>query len=235
MRCATPNRRQPKRGHRLAHGLTLVELLVSLAIMALLATLSWRTLDSMTRTEQRTRETATEWLAWQTALAQWRTDLDAVQATEDVPGVWFDGLSMRMVRRTPPSGPDALPSLQVVAWSIQSSPTGEGSLWVRWASAPIQQVSGLQQAWADSELWSRSPTDTLRSRQLSLLPLSRWQLFYHRGGTWTNPLSAADNNSTPDSMPDGIRLELTLPDTGRLQGQITVDWIQPNLGGGKAS
>jgi general secretion pathway protein J len=222
-------------GRRPARGLTLVELLVSLSIMALLATLSWRTLDGMTRTENHTRESAAEWLEWQTALAQWRTDLDAIQATDNIPGVSFDGLSMRMIRRTPSAGPSAMPSLQVVAWAIQSAAPGEEAQWARWASAPLQQAHELKQAWAESEQWSRSATEALRKQQLLLLPVSRWQVYYHRGGVWTNPLSTANDNETPNAMPDGIRLELTLPDTGRIQGQITVDWIHPNLGGGKAS
>jgi general secretion pathway protein J len=223
------------RGRSPARGLTLVELLVALSIMALLATLSWRTLDGMTRTENHTRESAAKWLEWQTAVAQWRTDLDATHTTQDVPGVSFDGLSLRMVRRTASASPGATPSLQVVAWTLQNSASGEEAHWVRWASAPVQQDEALKQAWADSEQWSRSATEALRSQQLMLLPVSRWQVYYHRGGAWTNPLSSANDNDTPNAMPDGIRLELTLPDAGQIQGRITVDWIHPNLGGGKAS
>ena len=62
---------------RRARGFTLVELLVALFVLALLAGLSWRGLDTMMRARQQTEARADEVLALQAGLAQWQADLDA--------------------------------------------------------------------------------------------------------------------------------------------------------------
>jgi general secretion pathway protein J len=68
-------------------------------------------------------------------------------------------------------------------------------------------------------------------------PLSGWQLFVHRGGSWTNPLSSdaggANKTDNPTAtVPDGVRLVLTLPAVTPVAGTVTLDWVRPNLSGG---
>jgi general secretion pathway protein J len=217
-------------------GLTLVELLVALSIMAVLSLLSWRTLEGMSRTEAYTQASTQEWLDWQTALAQWRADLDAMHDTGATPAVSFDGLALRLVRRTAPTAPDEMPSLTVVAWTLQNSDASSPSRhWVRWTSPPLYTTAqALADAWASAERWSRTPTDSLRERQVRLQPVESWQIFYHRGGSWTNPLSSPGSETDNTPTPDGIRLQLTIPSGQRVQGDITIEWVHPNLGGGKS-
>lgn len=62
-------------------GFTLVELLVALAAMAVLALMSWRGIDGMLRAQEQVRRHGDGVLVLQTALAQWRTDLDAQLGT----------------------------------------------------------------------------------------------------------------------------------------------------------
>jgi general secretion pathway protein J len=79
-------------------------------------------------------------------------------------------------------------------------------------------------------------------------PLAGWQLFVHRGGSWTNPLSsdavtpgsnpgnANPGNSTGPSIgtgntPDGVRLVLSLPHGPSGSGALTLDWVRPTLSG----
>ena len=76
-------------------GFTLVELLVAIAVMALLAIVSWRGLDGMVRAQQITRERADAVLELQTVLAQWGTDprgtvpmIGASGAISAVIGAW---------------------------------------------------------------------------------------------------------------------------------------------------
>ena len=74
---------------------------------------------------------------------------------------------------------------------------------------------------------------------MALLPLENWQIFYFRGNAWTNPLSsdgtaAPPAAGMPNALPDGIRLVLTLPPGAGLQGALTLDWVQPTVGGGKS-
>lgn len=213
-----------------ARGLTLVELLVALALMAVLATLSWRALDSMLRTQSITLEHSDRDHQWQSALAQWNLDLDAVLDTEAVPPMDFDG---RVLRLTRPHGNDHT-TLLVVAWGLQPDPTAVNAhlRWARWVSPPLTRRSELTQAWQQAEQWGRTPALPLPDPPTPMLPVQGWQLFYHRNGAWSNPLSAAGNgpeaSSRPQSVPDGIRLVLTLPTSG---DTLVKDWARPNLAG----
>ena len=59
-----------------ARGFTLIELLVAIAILGLVAVLSWRGLDSMVRTQTHTRERSEQLLTLQAALGHWSAGLD---------------------------------------------------------------------------------------------------------------------------------------------------------------
>ena len=67
-------------------GFTLIELMVAISIMALLAILSWRGLDGMTRVQSQTQAKTDGVLALQAGLAQWQTDLDALTQLPQVTG-----------------------------------------------------------------------------------------------------------------------------------------------------
>ena len=82
-------------------------------------------------------------------------------------------------------------------------------------------------------------------------PLLQWQIFFYRGGAWTNPLSSEGTPTTPTtpatpaappipnapplvstpSTPDGIRLVLDLSGGQSLTGKISLDWVKPTLTG----
>lgn len=213
-------------------GLTLIELLVALALLSVLALLSWRTLDGMTRAQAVTQEHADRWRNWQTALAQWDADLDAAIDTDRVPPLDFDGRALRLTR----SDPDQTGRLRVVGWSLQPDPASGQLRWARWTSPALLSQGELEQVWQQAAQWARNPGVQDRLQQVLLTPVADWQLFYHRGGAWTNPQSAADedNEQTQTSqvtLPDGVRLLLTLPDGGSPSGQLLRDWVRPTLGG----
>ncbi len=225
-----PTRSRP--GHW--RGLTLIELLVALALLSVLALLSWRTLDGMTRAQQITQEHADRWRGWQTALAQWDADLDALLDTDQVPPLDYDGRVLRLTRSDPDMGLGG--GLRVIAWGLQPDPVSGALRWARWASAPVQRTEALEQAWLQAEQWGRNPIAQDRLRQVLLTPVADWQLFYHRGGAWSNPLSAegeneAQESAASNSLPDGIRLQLTLPATGNPTGQLMRDWARLSQGG----
>lgn len=225
-----PARSRPRHGR----GLTLIELLVALALLSVLALLSWRTLDGMTRAQQVTQEHADRWRDWQTALAQWDADLDALLDTEQVPPLDYDGRVLRLTRSDPDQGLGG--GLRVIAWSLQPDPVSGSTRWARWASAPLQRTDALEQAWRQAEQWGRNPSAQDRQQQVLLTPVANWQIFYHRGGAWSNPLSAEGQNEAQESaasatLPDGVRLLLTLPATGNPTGQLVRDWVRPTLGG----
>jgi general secretion pathway protein J len=75
-----------------------------------------------------------------------------------------------------------------------------------------------------------------------LLPLDQWRLYYYRDNAWSNPQSSGSGNTTgtpnPPSggtnssaqlptIPDGIRVELTLPPDSAISGRVTMDWVNP--------
>lgn len=113
-------------------GFTLVELLVAIVIMALLALLSWRGLDGMTRVQTATQANTDGVLALQAGLAQWQTDLDALVVQANVyavSGLDYDGQVLRLTRRFAETGEDTQnttndDSIRVVAWSQRAIEVG---------------------------------------------------------------------------------------------------------------
>ncbi|BAO80246.1 type II secretory pathway, component PulJ [Serpentinimonas raichei] len=224
-------------------GLTLIELLVALTIMSALALFSWRGLDGMSRTESHTRSHTQGWLQWQTALAQWSTDLNHLHENAVVPALSFDGQLLRLVRTDPHPPPDQEPGLVVVAWALSPASAEAPAHWSRWVSPPVTQQHDLLRAWQAAQLWQREPNADLPQQALALLPLRSWQVLLNQGGQWqpaTTPAQTAPNQAAPTDpaalrAPEGVRLLLT-PLEGQAVpgGPITHDWIHPRVGGGKS-
>lgn len=214
-------------------GFTLIELLVAIALMALMAALSWRGLDGMTRAQAQMRQHSDDVLALQAGLAQWGADLDALAVQPNTASLDWDGRALRILRRGTASPGEGL---RVVAWSRRNGATG--GQWLRWQSPPLRTRADLQQAWQKAGLWAQNPSDEERQREVRIVPLDQWQIFYYRTDAWSNPLSSAGaaNNgqaaATP-SIPDGIRLVLTLAPGQAISGTLTRDWLRPTIGGGK--
>nr|WP_315239044.1 prepilin-type N-terminal cleavage/methylation domain-containing protein [uncultured Albidiferax sp.] len=216
-------------------GFTLIELLVALMVMALLAVLSWRGLDGMTRAQSQTKQRADEVLTLQAGVGQWTADLDALLEQPNTPALDWDGRGLRLTRRS--SDPQATGAL-VVAWTRRS--VDGTDQWLRWQSPPVHSRTELAQAWSNAALWAQNPGEEARRAEVTLTPLADWRIFYYRDGAWSNPLSSAAPTAatvgtpTDTSIPDGVRLVLTLPPGQALAGVITHDWNKPTLGGGKS-
>ena len=219
-------------------GFTLIELLVALAAMALMAGLSWRGLDGMVRAQSQIQQRADAVLTLQAGLTQWAADLDALMQLPQTPTLDWDGRGLRIIRRnTIQPGGGAL----VVAWA-QRNVDGTDQ-WLRWQSPPNFSRGQLETAWARAARWAQNPGDAEKRDEVRITPLQQWQIFYFRGNAWTNPLSsdnaaAAQNPDKPAAadltLPDGVRLVLTLPAGEALNGVITRDWVRPILGGAKS-
>ncbi len=207
----------PIRGCR---GFTLVEVLVALLIMAVIAVLGWRGIDSMARSREVAQSASERTLRLATIVAQFEQDLQAVADTATVPGLAFDGASLRMTRR-------ANGGLQVVVWSLR-----EG-VWRRWAGTPATRVLALQESWLQSQqLVGNEP------QQIPLLEgAASWQIYFFRDGAWTNAQSTGDVATPPagaasgtppgtppgtpvqrERLPQGVRLVIELP-----EGKLTRD------------
>lgn len=218
-------------------GFTLLELILAISILSVLTLLAWRTLDTLSRTETWTQERTRHWQGWRIALAQWQTDLDALEDLAPEPAPVFDGLVIQWVRRAAPSPDDPMPGWQVVAWGLQPDAQGARRL-ARWTSPVLRERQALLQAWQAARLWARNPTDELRDRQTLLAAVQDWQLFYYRGGAWSNPQSSGGTGTGTDTgdaaAPSGIRLLLTLPGEGAPESrQLLMDWVHPSHHGSR--
>ena len=109
-------------------------------------------------------------------------------------------------------------------------------------------------AWAQVQLWARTPGEAQRAREVRVAALEGWELFYFRNNAWSNPLSSAEgapaamvggagSPSSPGSgeptaaagagvgarIPDGVRLVLRLGGGQALGGVLQLDWVRPTM------
>ena len=230
-------------------GFTLVEVLVALAILAVMAALTWRGIDGMARAQHATEQHTDQVLTLQAGLAQWRADLDAMMVwptatpaptvtpspntTPATPApqrsLAWDGRVLRITRTTA----DATAGLRVVAWARRA---GDGQ-WLRWQSAPVQSLRAWQSAWDAAARWAEAGANadagSPNATAVAVAATLDWQLHYFRGNAWTNPLSSADPGAADaqQALPDAIRLLLTLAPGQAVQGLITLDWVRLDFGG----
>lgn len=222
---------------RLARGFTLVELLVALFALALLAIMSWRGLDGMSRAQAQTEARADEALTLQVGLAQWAADLDALVQQPRTTAIEWNGRVLRMTRRSTSAPSDGL---LVVGWTRRIV-NGQGT-WLRWQSAPVVTRGELDTAWQQADIWAANPGVEQMRREVAVVPLEEWHIFFFREDAWTNPLSsdvraaaatAPVAGRTVPLIPDGVRLVLTLPAGTSITGTLTRDWVRPTLGGSR--
>ena len=218
------HRLAPPRRHCAASGFTLVEVLVALAVMAVIAGMAWRGIDAMVRSRDAAQASSQATLRTGTALAQWERDLWSVLPTGAVPALRFDGAHLRLTREAPDG------SVQVVVWSQR-----EGAWW-RWASPGVTRTGDLQDAWLRSQQLVGQEAGTVKV----LEGLASLQLYFYRDNAWTNAQSSGDRNaeapappassappgalptSQDERLPQAVRLVLGLP-----AGPLTRDLLMP--------
>jgi general secretion pathway protein J len=222
-----------------SRGFTLVEVLVSLFVLATLAAMAWQGVAMVVRSRAAATERVDQLLRLQSVLAQWETDLREIVDSGNVPAFTYDGASLRLTRRR-----DA--GVQLVVWSVRDSQL------LRWTSPVLVSGDALQDAWIHSHQLLPS-----EAGQLLMLPgVTAWQLYVYsrRSSAWSNALSTGDLKDTGTAaaapapaaasgaapaapvaatgsrvaLPDGVRLSLQLDAvangaTGGLGGTLVRD------------
>ena len=201
-------------------GFTLVEMLVAIALMALMGVMAWRGLSSIQGAQIRLAQHADDTLALQAGLGQWAADLDAIALQANTPSLAWDGRVLRVLRRGSASPRDGL---RVVGWS-QRQVDGI-AYWLRWQSPSLRTRAELDAAWAQAARWGQNPSNEDQLREVRISPLSQWQIFYFRNNAWTNPQSSASATDA-NALPEGVRLVLTLPAGQAISGVLTRDWAR---------
>ena len=227
-------------------GFTLVEVLIALALMAVMGAMSWQGLDSLMRSQSAVQAEQARSTALGTVLAQWRADLNAATVLPGLgtgSGIDWDGRVLRRVTATTEINTDGSdPGVWVVAWRWQAEGSQTQGPWRRWQSASLRDAASVQAAWDQAAVWGQNSTTDGSTRQTDLLPLQGWQIYFYRDNAWGNALSSAGtrtsnpaNASTPiqTSLPDAVRAVIQLaPDSGR--GSISIDWVRPNWSVGRS-
>lgn len=205
--------------HRL-RGFTLVEVLVALSIMAVMALIGWRGIDSMLRAREISQASLARSERLQTVLAQWEQDLRALQDSSDLEPIRFDGASLLLTRQREDG-------MLVVRWSVRNQRL------YRWESAVQTSRVGLAEAYQRSQQALAQEQDQL----VALEGVSAWQMFFYRGNAWSNAQSSGDvqdgakqppaaggdppkpNPRAP--LPSGVRMVLEFREDSGFGGPLT--------------
>lgn len=197
-----------------ARGFTLVEVLVALVIMATMAVMAWRGIDALVRSRDIAQQRLAQATRLQTVLAQWETDLRAVQNSHStVAPVTFDGSNLVLTRQ-------AENGLQIVVWRLR-----EGSLW-RWESPAQRSVQDL----ADQRQRGLQQLDDRNPALRAFDGVADWQLFCYWGNAWSNCQSTGGtaqastgpvNPRNTGQPPDGLRIAMQFAEGSGLTGTLT--------------
>jgi general secretion pathway protein J len=205
-------------------GFTLVEVLVALLIMAVMATMAWQGVDGIVRARSASEGQVDRLLRLNTVLAQWEQDLGAIEDTDIVPALAFDGSTLRLTRRSEAG-------VQLVAWSLHA-----GTL-TRWLGPQVRATHELQEAWLRSLQLNGNEPQQLHAVQ----GVAQWQVYFFRGNAWSNAQSSADIDqarvpvapavagsgvaaAAPRTLlPSGVRVVLDFADGSGFNGALTRD------------
>jgi general secretion pathway protein J len=159
---------------RQARGFTLVEVLVALAIMAVLAAMSFRGIDALAHARDGAQGATDRTLKLNSGMSQFEYDVSQMIDTQVVYPIDFHGSTLRITRRSPAG-------VVLVVWTLQDS------RWQRWASQPLVRIVDLQDSWMRTQQWSGISDGAVTV----LENVNDFQVYCFRGG-WSNCQSSGN-------------------------------------------
>ena len=207
-----------------ASGFTLIEVMVALAIMAILAALAFRGIDALVHAKENALSATDRTLKLNTGMSQFEYDMSQMVDSQVLPrAIMFDGATLRIARRTPDG-------IQLVLWTLQDR------RWQRWASAPYTHMSQLTDAWMRSQQWgaiSDNAVTVLEGVDDFQVYVCNPATIATSGCSWNNVQSTSGAvgpsngaSAVVTAQPNGIRITLKLP-----EGEITRERELPRFGG----
>ena len=174
------------RAERSPHGFTLIEVLVATAVLALMAVMSWRGIDAISRSLAANRAQSERVAALQFGLEQVQADLDAQAPVPGMTAVDWNGRALRLVRR---ADEGHFHGVRVVAWQIRTL-AGRPS-WMRWQSALVVRGPDIAVAWQQAQDWTQSDVTAAAAQTTVIAEVERWQLQRWSQGQWIDVATAA--------------------------------------------
>ena len=191
-------------------GFTLIEVMVALAIMAILAALAFRGIDALVHAKENALSATDRTLKLNTGMSQFEYDMSQMVDSQVLPrAIMFDGATLRIARRTPDG-------IQLVLWTLQDR------RWQRWASAPYTHMSQLTDAWMRSQQWgaiSDNAVTVLEGVDDFQVYVCNPATIATSGCSWNNVQSTSGAvgpsngaSAVVTAQPNGIRITLKLPE-----------------------
>lgn len=208
-------------------GFTLIEVLVAMAVMAILALMSWRGIEAMLEVQAVSEKRSREIAVVQTGLSQWMSDLNHVQTTGLTSQLFYDGKVFLITRE---DLADEQRRLRAVVWALRTGSDGE-TWWVRWQSKPFSTRGGLSESMKNARKWfatSAGAADAQREQGdydvVRVFPVNGVELKAFDASNADNQWVSLQGANL---LPPGIRLEVDLAGDWSVQGKVVRDWVRP--------